>query len=114
MRSLLAFASLFHTFFHHLLTLTETLYENSDRSFPTGLSYRRLYRRSSQPVSYVDEGQVVKSWTIKDGKITSGEKEDGTPTGYYYFWSEETGYVQVPIDRTIVEELRDSKAVAAQ
>ena len=54
-------------------------------------------------VSYVDEGQVVKSWTIKDGKITSGEKEDGTPTGYYYFWSEETGYVQVPIDRTIVE-----------
>jgi hypothetical protein len=56
----------------------------------------------------------VKSWTIKDGKITSGEKEDGTPTGYYYFWSEETGYVQVPIDRTIVEELRDSKAVAAQ
>jgi hypothetical protein len=65
-------------------------------------------------VSYVDEGQVVKSWTIKDGKITSGEKEDGTPTGYYYFWSEETGYVQVPIDRTIVEELRDSKAVAAQ
>ena len=65
-------------------------------------------------VSYVDEGQVVKSWTIKDGKITSGEKEDGTPTGYYYFWNEETGYVQVPIDRTIVEELRDSKAVAAQ
>ena len=56
----------------------------------------------------------LKSWTIKDGKITSGEKEDGTPTGYYYFWSEETGYVQVPIDRTIVEELRDSKAVAAQ
>lgn len=64
-------------------------------------------------VSYVDEGKIVKTWTIRDGKITSGKEEDGTVLGYYYFWSEETGYVQLPIDRTIVEELRDdSKGVA--
>ena len=60
-------------------------------------------------VSYIDEGVVVKTWTIRDGKVTSGQKEDGTPTGYYYFWSEETGYVQVPIDRVVIEELRDKK-----
>ena len=40
-------------------------------------------------------------------------RKRGWNYGYYYFWSEETGYVQMPIDRTIVEELR-SKAVAAQ
>ena len=39
-------------------------------------------------VSYIDGGQVVKSWTVKDGKITSGKADDGTATGYYYFWSE--------------------------
>jgi hypothetical protein len=58
-------------------------------------------------VSYIDEGRVVKAWTVKDGKITSGQKENGIPTGYYYFWSVETGYVQTPVDRTVVEELRN-------
>lgn len=57
-------------------------------------------------VSYIDAGQVVKSWTVKDGKITSGRDDQGNSTGYYYFWSVETGYVQVPIERTIVEEIK--------
>lgn len=57
-------------------------------------------------VSYIDEGKIVKTWTIKDGKVTSGQKENGIPTGYYYFWSEEVGYVQTPVDRTIVEEIK--------
>jgi hypothetical protein len=56
-------------------------------------------------VSYIDEGVVVKTWTVADGKITSGDK-GGVPIGYYYFWSEETGYVQIPIERTIIEEIR--------
>ena len=65
-------------------------------------------------VSYVDEGKIVKTWTIRDGKITSGKSEDtGQPLGYYYFWSEETGYVQLPMDRTIVEELKSSKKEVA-
>lgn len=60
-------------------------------------------------VSYIDGGQVVKSWTVKDGKITSGKTDDGTATGYYYFWSVETGYVQVPIERTVIEEIQSTR-----
>ena len=56
-------------------------------------------------VSYIDGGQVVKTWTVKDGKITSGKGSDGNASGYYYFWTVETGYVQVPIERTIIEEI---------
>ncbi len=57
-------------------------------------------------VSYIDSGAVVKSWTVKDGKITSGKDDKGQVIGYYYFWSEEAGYVQLPIERTIIEELK--------
>lgn len=57
-------------------------------------------------VSYISEGKVVKSWTVKDGKITSGKDESGTVLGYYYFWTQETGYVQVPIIGTIIEEIK--------
>ena len=56
-------------------------------------------------VSYVDGGQVVKTWTVKDGKITTGKGGEGSASGYYYFWSVETGYVQIPIERTIIEEI---------
>lgn len=57
-------------------------------------------------VSYIDGGQVVKAWTVKDGKITSGKDDQGQVLGYYYFWSVETGYVQLPIERTIIEEIK--------
>ena len=57
-------------------------------------------------VSYIDNGQIVKTWTVKDGKITSGKDNAGNATGYYYFWSVETGYVQVPIERTVIEEIK--------
>lgn len=57
-------------------------------------------------VSYVDYGKIVKTWDIKDGKVTSGKDENsGQPLGYYYFYSE-TGYVQLPIEKTIIEEIR--------
>lgn len=57
-------------------------------------------------VSYVDGGQIVKSWTVRDGKITTGRDDQGRASGYYYFWSIETGYVQLPIQRTLIEEIR--------
>ncbi|MFT4822981.1 MAG: hypothetical protein ACI9DH_000205 [Halioglobus sp.] len=60
-------------------------------------------------VSYIDGGQVVKTWTVEDGKITSGKADVGGAVGYYYFWSVETGYVQVPIERTVIEGMRGAK-----
>lgn len=57
-------------------------------------------------VSYVDGGKVVKTWTVKDGKLTTGRDDQGRAIGYYYFWSVETGYVQLPIERTLIEEIR--------
>ena len=58
-------------------------------------------------VSYVsDSGKIVKSWTVRDGKVTTHKDEQGGTSGYYYFWSVESGYVQVPIVRTIVEEIK--------
>jgi hypothetical protein len=49
------------------------------------------------------EGEHKKSWTVLDSKVTSESQK-----GYYYFWVKENGkkkYVQVPIERTIIEEI---------
>lgn len=56
-------------------------------------------------VTYAD-GAHVKSWLVKDGKVTSEPVK-----GYYYFWArnQETGkkyYVQTPIARSYIEELK--------
>jgi len=59
-------------------------------------------------ISYVaDSGKIVKSWTVSDGKVTTHKDEQGGTSGYYYFWSVERGYVQVPIVRSIVEEIKN-------
>ena len=59
-------------------------------------------------ISYVaDSGKIVKSWTVRDGKVTTHKDEQGGSSGYYYFWSSESGYVQVPIVRSIVEEIKN-------
>ena len=59
-------------------------------------------------ISYVaDSGKIVKTWTVRDGKVTTHKNEQGGTSGYYYFWSLESGYVQVPIVRTIVEEIKN-------
>ena len=59
-------------------------------------------------ISYVaDSGKIVKNWTVRDGKVTTHKDEQGATSGYYYFWSVEKGYVQVPIVRTIIEEIRN-------
>ena len=59
-------------------------------------------------ISYVaDSGKIIKSWTVRDGKVTTHKDEQGGTSGYYYFWSVESGYVQVPIVRVIVEEIKN-------
>ncbi len=53
-------------------------------------------------VTYAD-GQHVKSWIIRDGKVTTEADK-----GYYYFWVEQNGkkrYVQTPIARSYIEEI---------
>lgn len=48
-------------------------------------------------------GSHVKSWEIKDGKVTSDPNK-----GYYYFWAIIDGekvYVQTPIIRSYIEEI---------
>ena len=57
-------------------------------------------------VSYVDYGKIVKSWIISDGKVTTGVTEEGQIKGYYFFYSTD-GYVQIPVDKAMIEELRD-------
>ena len=43
-------------------------------------------------VSYIaDSGTIVKSWTVRDGKVTTHKDEQGAASGYYYFWSVESG-----------------------
>jgi hypothetical protein len=49
------------------------------------------------------EGGHVKSWIVKNGKVTSEPSK-----GYYYFWARQNGekvYVQTPIERTYIEEI---------
>lgn len=53
-------------------------------------------------VTYAD-GEHVKSWTVKDSKVTSEPEK-----GYYYFWVRVDGkklYVQTPIARSYIEEI---------
>ena len=53
-------------------------------------------------ITYAD-GSHVKSWIVKDGKVTSEPAK-----GYYYFWTAIDGkkrYVQTPIARSYIEEL---------
>jgi len=57
-------------------------------------------------VSYVDYGKIVKSWIISDGKVTTGITEGGVVKGYYYFYSTD-GYVQIPVDKAMIEEIKD-------
>lgn len=49
------------------------------------------------------EGEHKKTWAVIDSKVTSDPQK-----GYYYFWVEKDNkkkYIQVPIARTVIEEL---------
>lgn len=55
-------------------------------------------------VTYTDMNNT-KVWQVRDGKVTSeGDK------GYYFFWVKNSdgkmAYVQTPINRTYIEEIR--------
>lgn len=56
-------------------------------------------------VTFDSGGSHVKQWTVLDGKITAVAEK-----GYYFFWAQnEKGkktYVQSPIARTYIEEIK--------
>ena len=62
-------------------------------------------------VTYISEGKIMKIWKVVDSKITTGKDDTGAFLGYYYFWAEDIGYVQVPIRGTIIEEYRNQKEI---
>ena len=77
----------------------------------TGCSQEQQNRLSRVGVSWLEgnyrvtyaDGSHVKSWVIRDGKVTS---EPGK--GYYFFWAQVNGkrrYVQTPIARSYFEEI---------
>jgi hypothetical protein len=50
------------------------------------------------------EGTHLRTWEVRGGKVTSEAEK-----GYYYFWAKVDGknvYVQTPIARTYIEEIR--------
>ncbi len=50
------------------------------------------------------EGSHVKTWRVNSGKVTTDPQK-----GYYYFWADVNGknvYVQTPIIRTYIEEIK--------
>lgn len=55
-------------------------------------------------VTYTDQG-IIKVWHVRDGKITSTPEK-----GYYFFWArnekDKEFYVQAPINRVFIEEVK--------
>lgn len=51
------------------------------------------------------EGSHIKSWNVIDSKVTSDPQK-----GYYYFWAQDDNgkkyYVQTPVIRTYIEEIK--------
>ncbi|MEO1889548.1 MAG: hypothetical protein ABGX33_06495 [Cycloclasticus sp.] len=77
----------------------------------TGCSEEQQNKISRVGVSWLEgdykvtfiEGSYKKEWVVKESKVTSDSQK-----GYYYFWVQKDGkskYVQVPIARTIIEEI---------
>lgn len=86
-----------------LSTLLGTLWgcteEQQNRISRVGVSWLE----GDYKVTYAVDGHV-KTWQVLGGKVTSEAAK-----GYYYFWANEGGkkyYVQTPIDRTYIEEIR--------
>ncbi len=77
----------------------------------SGCSEEQQNRLSRKAVTWLEgnyqvtfaEGQHVKSWQVRNGKVTSDPEK-----GYYYFWALIDGkkrYVQTPVERTYIEEM---------
>ena len=62
------------------------------------------YLDGDYDVTYTDQ-DIIKTWQVRDGKITSVPEK-----GYYFFWArnvrDKEFYVQVPINRTFIEEVK--------
>jgi hypothetical protein len=78
----------------------------------TGCSEEAQNRLSRLGVTWLEgdyritfaEGNHLRSWEVRSGKVTSEADK-----GYYYFWAKVDGknvYVQTPIARTYIEEIR--------
>ena len=78
----------------------------------TGCSEETQNRLSRLGVTWLEgdyritfaEGNHLRSWEVRGGKVTSEAEK-----GYYYFWAKVDGknlYVQTPIARTYIEEIR--------
>lgn len=55
-------------------------------------------------------GEIIRTWIVEDGKITSGKTDAGLPTGYYYFYGKtneesKARYVQIPVSNSYIEEI---------
>jgi len=49
---------------------------------------------------------LLKPGRFVTAKLPARKDSSGNAVGYYYFWSNETGYVQIPVMRTIIEEIK--------
>lgn len=81
-----------------LLVLLSCSQEQQNKISRLGVSWLE----GNYKVTYAD-GVHVKSWIIRDGKVTSEPEK-----GYYYFWVMQNGkkmYVQTPIGRSYIEEI---------
>ncbi len=81
-----------------LTILTSCTQEQQNKISRLGITFLE----GDYKITYAD-GNHVKSWIVKDGKVTSEPAK-----GYYYFWTTTEGkkrYVQTPIARSYIEEL---------
>jgi hypothetical protein len=81
-----------------LTILTSCTQEQQNKISRLGITFLE----GDYKITYAD-GSHVKSWVVKDGKVTSEPSK-----GYYYFWTTIDGnkrYVQTPIARSYIEEL---------
>ncbi|HWS03751.1 MAG TPA: hypothetical protein VN448_10225 [Gammaproteobacteria bacterium] len=77
------------------LLLTGCSEEQQNRLSRLGITWLEGNYRST----YAD-GAHVKSWGVRDGKVTSESEK-----GYYFFWATDgpgTYYVQTPIERSYI------------
>lgn len=82
-----------------LLTLVGCTEEQQNKISRLGVTWLEGDYR----VTFANGGHI-KTWEVRDSKVTSEPAK-----GYYYFWVREGDkryYVQTPITRTYIEEIR--------
>lgn len=88
-----------------LLALTPLLFSCTQDTQQKIMRKKIEYFDGDFKVTFVSGGQHIKEWTVRNGKITTVPQK-----GYYFFWAvNDKGkkfYVQSPIARTYVEELK--------